>query len=317
MNTPPLTGEAHREVGPVSPEESGQRLDVWLARRAPDISRARWQEWIKNGRVTLNGLTRKPNHPVSVGDSARVVIPPPEASPLTAEAIALDIIHEDRDILVVNKPAGLVVHPAPGHASGTLVNALLFHCRDLEGIGGEKRPGIVHRLDRETSGVLVVAKRESALMQLARQFKDRTTTKEYLAVVWGVPNPPTGAIKAAIGRDPVHRKKMSVRAAHGRPAVSHYRVYEKLNGAALLEVRIETGRTHQIRVHLAHIKHPVIGDSVYGRKRPPDPGVPAKRHMLHAWKLRIRHPTTGEDMLLEAPVPPDFQDVVAYLKTPA
>lgn len=306
--------EASREQAMlVSPDDAGERLDAWIARRDPAHSRARWQELIKSGHVLVNGAGRKANYAVRGGDEIRAVIPPPEDTSLRPEHLPLDVIFEDGDLIVINKPAGLVVHPAPGHARGTLVNALLHHCADLTGIGGEKRPGIVHRLDRDTTGVMVIAKNDAAMQELARQFKDRATRKEYIALVWGAPTPPRGTIQAAIGRDPVHRKKMSVRAEGGRTAVTHYRTIESLGAVAVIQLRIETGRTHQIRVHLAHIKHPVIGDAVYGRKRPPDLPRAVTRQMLHAWKLTITHPRSGETITFEAPWPTDIKELIHAL----
>ncbi|HMP90539.1 MAG TPA: RluA family pseudouridine synthase, partial [Kiritimatiellia bacterium] len=198
-------------VGPAPEACRGHRLDAWLSRQHPEISRARWQELIKSAAVSISGKPRKPNYGIQPGDVAHVVIPPTRDSELAAENIPFEILHEDADMIVINKPPGLVVHPAPGHESGTLVNALMHHCGDIAGIGGEKRPGIVHRLDRDTSGVLVVAKNDMAMMSLSSQFKDRTTGKEYLAIVWGKPSPAAGTIKTTIGRDPIHRQKMSTR----------------------------------------------------------------------------------------------------------
>jgi len=295
------------EIGPATEADRESRLDAWLARTHPAISRSRWQELIRQGHVTVNRVAVKPNRPVSSGDLVRAFIPEPENTSLHAESIALDILYEDPDLVVINKPAGLVVHPAPGHESGTLVNALLHHCRDLAGIGGEKRPGIVHRLDKDTSGVLVVAKNEQTMNALSAQFKARSTTKEYAAVVWGTPRPSAATIRMPIGRDPVHRKKMSVRSAHGRDAVSHYKVLKQLGPASLLAVKIDTGRTHQIRVHLAHIRHPVVGDLLYGRKRPESLDMPVSRQMLHAWKLSFVHPASGLRVSFEAPWPDDFK----------
>lgn len=299
----------------VTTEEAGERLDAFLSRRYPERSRSRWQELIKAGHIRVGGSTRKSNYSLRAHDEITGQIPPPEDIRLTPEEIPLRVIYEDADLIVINKPPGRVVHPAPGHASGTLVNALLHHCADLAGIGGEKRPGIVHRLDRDTSGVLVIAKNEAAMHHLARQFKDRTTKKEYIALVWGMPSPARGTIDNAIGRDPVHRKKMSVRSERGRAAITHYRVMKSCGPVSVIQVRIETGRTHQIRVHLAHIKHPVVGDEVYGRKRPPDLPIPVPRQMLHAWKLTITHPRTHEAMSFEAPWPEDMQHVISSLPT--
>jgi len=314
MTAAPTPGDRIVTIGPATADDSNYRLDSWLTLRHPEFSRARWQELIKSGRVFINRTERKPNYSIQPGDCAEARIPPPENIELTAEDIALDVIFEDTDLIVINKPPGIVVHPAPGHASGTLVNALLHHCDDLEGIGGEIRPGIVHRLDQDTSGVLVAAKNDQAMKSLSDQFKSRTTKKEYVAMVWGIPSPSSGTIRTTIGRDPVHRQKMSTRSKAGRDAVSHYRVVENLGEVSLVKIAIETGRTHQIRVHLNHIKHPVVGDRVYGKKHPPELPVPVIRQLLHAWKLAITHPRTGEAMTFEAPWPDDMKTLIKELK---
>ena len=297
------------------------RLDTVLARTRTELSRARWQEEIKADRVTVNGLPGRCKMRVGPGDVIDWTRPPPTPVETAPEDIPLDVLFEDADLIVINKPPGLVVHPAPGHPGGTLVNALLHHCPDLPGIGGEQRPGIVHRLDRDTSGVMVVAKNDGALHALAHQFKDRTTKKEYLALVWGTPRAATGTIHTRIGRSDRDRKKMAAFPvdagdddAHGKEAVSHYTVVESIGPVSLLRVRIETGRTHQIRVHLAHIRHPVVGDTVYGRARDE---VPAPRQMLHAERLTLTHPRTREAMTFTAPPPADFAAVIAALKAGA
>lgn len=263
-------GERLVTIGPASTEDKGSRFDTWLTYRHPEFSRARWQDLIKAGRVTIGGAAHKSNYSVQPGDRAEARIPPPENISLVAEDIALNVLFEDADMIVINKPPRIVVHPAPGHASGTLVNALLHHCDDLAGVGGEVRPGIVHRLDQDTSGVLVVAKNDTAMMHLSGQFKSRAAKKEYVALIWGLPSPQSGTIKTTIGRDPVHRQKMSTRSTIGRDAVSHYKVMELLGPISLVKIAIETGRTHQIRVHMNHIKHPVVGDTMYGKKHPPE-----------------------------------------------
>jgi 23S rRNA pseudouridine1911/1915/1917 synthase len=288
------------------------RLDAWLAEEEPEHSRARWQALIKEGLVTVNGKAVKKNRHLCEGDRVAWQIPAPVEAVPQPEDIPLDILYEDHDVIVINKPAGLVVHPAAGNETGTLVNALLHHCTDLTGIGGEKRPGIVHRLDKDTSGVMVAAKNETALNELSRQFRYRETEKEYLALVWGIPAEKRGTVRGTIGRHPIHRKKMAADVRNGRDAVSHYEVMEPLNDAALVRVRIETGRTHQVRVHMAHIKHPVIGDTVYGRARKSN--IKANRQMLHAAKLSFAHPKTDKRMLFEAPLPEDFQKVLERLR---
>jgi 23S rRNA pseudouridine1911/1915/1917 synthase len=299
----------------VQPGEAGARLDVWLGSRKPDLSRARWQELIKTGHVRVNGQARKPHYEIRENDVVDYEIPPPEPTELVAQDIPLDILFEDSDILVLNKPPGLVVHPAPGHSDGTLVNALLHHCKDLKGIGGEQRPGIVHRLDRDTSGVLVIAKNELAMARLAAQFKSREVRKQYAALVWGQPAPASGTIKTLVGRSPHDRKKMSAKPASGRPAVTHYETIQKFPESSLLRVRIETGRTHQIRVHLAHIGHPVVGDAQYGRARTTNRPVHAARQMLHAEQLAFSHPSTGLPMEFRAPIPEDMQALLKQLET--
>jgi len=295
-------------------ETASRRLDTWLAENEPEHSRARWQTLIREGLVTLNGKTAKPNSGLQSGDRVEWTIPAPVTTEVLAEDIPLDIIFEDDQLIVINKPAGLVVHPAAGNETGTLVNALLHHCTDLTGIGGEKRPGIVHRLDKDTSGVMVVAKTEQAMNELAGQFKKRETEKIYLAVVRGIPQPSTGQIQAAISRHPILRKKMAVHMNRGRHAVSNYKVIEKFPNAALVQVRIETGRTHQIRVHMAHLRHPVLGDRLYARKQAADPVWPA-RQMLHADSLSITHPATRERMTFIAPLPPDMAEVLSVLRS--
>ncbi len=249
-------------------------------------------------------------------------VPPPEPAEPLPEDIPLDVVFEDAHLLVVNKPAGLVVHPGAGANRGTLVNALLGRVRDLSGVGGVLRPGIVHRLDRGTSGLLVVAKDDETHRALVRQFAGRTVEKEYLALVLGRPARPSGSIEAPIGRDPIHRQKMSVRATRGRPARSEYRVRESFDGATLLLVRIHTGRTHQIRVHLASIGHPVAGDATYGGTRPPSSRRAAAREALsslarpalHAARLAFVHPATGDRLSFEAPLPADLREVVERLR---
>ena len=290
------------------------RLDAWLGSRFPEHSRARWQELIKSGFVTVNAQVRKPSQEVREGDVIDVRIPPPVSVEVAPEDIPLAILYEDADLIVINKPAGLVVHPAPGHDSGTLVNALLHHCTDLKGIGGELRPGIVHRLDLDTSGTLVVAKNEQAMMHLAAQFKGRSVRKEYVALVWGRPRPPSGRIETLVGRNPHDRKKMSARPHAGKPAVTNYETLGAFGEVSYLRVRIETGRTHQIRVHLAHIGHPVVGDRQYGGARRAQLPAPAERQMLHAERLAFQHPRTGKELEFVSPLPDDMKNLLAALK---
>lgn len=299
----------------VTPEQTGRRLDVGLGLLCPDLSRSRIQSLIRDGHVRLNGTPAKPSQKLSATMVIELEVPAPVPVAVTPEAIPLDVLYEDADILALNKPAGLVVHPAAGHASGTLVNALLAHCPDLGGIGGELRPGIVHRLDRDTTGVMVVAKHAQALQSLVNQFRHRQVLKEYLALVWGRFEPPAGRIETLIGRSPRNRKTMSATPAVGRPAVTVYRTLERFAAASLLSLRIETGRTHQIRVHMAFKGHPVIGDTQYGRQHPGRlPGAMPARQMLHAHQLTLAHPRTGVAMTCTAPLPADFENLLSELK---
>lgn len=294
----------------VSPAQAGQRLDVFLA-GASGLSRARIQRLLADGHVLVGGRPEKPRHRVSVGEAIQLRIPPATPLDLTPEAIPLDILYEDDDLIVLNKPPGMLVHPGAGRTSGTLVHALLAHCRTLPGIGGAERPGIVHRLDRDTSGVLVVAKTEAAHHFLSGQFKARLVKKRYLALVHGQVRHDSGRIEAAIGRREHDRKRMGVRERGGRQARTAYHVVRRLAGMTLLGLDLETGRTHQIRVHLSHIGHPVVGDRVYGgrreRSRSALPGPRAPRQMLHAWRLGFRHPRTGDWCEFTAPIPEDLR----------
>ena len=282
-------------------EQAGWRLDRYLALALPQFSRSRLQALIRAGDVHLQGETARTRETVHAGDVVRLTEPPVREIEAQAEEIPLQILFEDDDLLVLNKPAGLVVHPGAGNQTHTLVNALLHHCANLSGIGGKQRPGIVHRLDKETSGCLVVAKNDAAHQHLSRQFAEREVKKIYLALVAGTLKRLRGTIDAAIGRHPVQRKKMAVHPTKGRVARTDYRVLQAGGGVSLVECAIHSGRTHQIRVHLHHIGHPVIGDSLYGKK------VAAPRQMLHAWKLGFTHPRTNERLFFEAPVPEDFR----------
>lgn len=266
----------------------------------PDFSRVRIQAFIRGGFVLVNGSPTRPSQTLRGDDKVEVSVPD-EVEPAVALAqnIPLDVLHEDASILVLNKPAGLVVHPGAGNADGTLVNALLFHCAGLSIIGGVERPGIVHRLDKETSGCLLIAKSDSAHRSLSGQFADRLVQKTYLALVEGVPRMPHGKIDAAISRHAVHRQKMAV-SDRGRSAMTGYRVLASSNGKALLECQPRTGRTHQIRVHLKHLGHPIVGDPLYGRR-----GANT-RHFLHAWKICFAHPDTGKALEFCAPLPEEF-----------
>jgi len=284
------------------------RLDSWLASIFSDLSRARIQQLIKEGFVTLNNQRVKANAKPKPGDIYTVLLPPPVSAVPQPQKIDLDILYEDEDCIVINKPAGLVVHPAPGHFDGTLVNALLYHCRDLQGVGGVERPGIVHRLDKDTSGVMVAVKNDRAMAGFVGLFQSGAMRKEYLALVHGAPAQSAGSISSLIGRDPLNRKKMAVVKVNGKHALTHYRIARRMDELSLMDCRIETGRTHQIRVHMKMLGTPVIGDALYG-KAALDKKLPVvpQRQMLHAFRLSFRHPITHIDLVLEAPMPQDFK----------
>jgi 23S rRNA pseudouridine1911/1915/1917 synthase len=298
----------------------GVRLDTFLREKFPDTSRGAWQRLIEEGHVLINGKPAKLTHSPRAGET--VVIHSPEAKPATAqpEEIPLDILFEDKSLLVLNKPAGLVVHPAAGHDDGTLVNALLHHCQgSLSGIGGVARPGIVHRLDKETSGCLVVAKNDPTHLALSEQFAGRLVKKIYNAVVCGTPTPDSGEIHGAIARHPIQRKRMAIVPDNeGRDAHTSYRLLEKLNASALVEAQIHTGRTHQVRVHLQSIGHPVVGDDTYGarpnKKLTESTGYTAPRVLLHAKELSFTHPRTQKEMHFSAPLPADFKAALRSLR---
>lgn len=287
-----------------------QRLDKLLLARNPDFSRSRIEGLIKSGFVTVNGaVAEKAGMKVAEDDEIEVEIPPPVPAIPQPEDIPLDVIYEDSEMLVINKAPGMVVHPAPGHIGGTLVNALLFRCPDLSGIGGVTRPGIVHRLDQYTSGAMVIAKSQKAMSSLAKAFASHTSVeKTYIAVCRGRPRLDSGRIENFIGRHPVDRKRMAILDNGGKRAVTNWRVVKSVDGLSVIECRIETGRTHQIRVHMASLGCPVIGDAVYGRPALDKRISPAPaRQMLHAWKLKLWHPTEGRQMEFEAPVPEDMK----------
>ena len=293
----------------VERERAGLRLDRFLALELTDFSRARLQTLIRSGFVRLNGKTPRPRDLVRAGDIAELTEPAIEKIEAEPEQIALEILFDDDDLLVLSKPAGLVMHPGAGHRQHTLVNALLAHCKNLSGIGGKERPGIVHRLDKETSGVLVVAKNDSTHRDLSKQFAARTMQKIYLVLVDGIPRKSSGVIDKAIARHPVHRQRMSIARRQGRAAKTEYRVLRSGSGMSFLECTLHSGRTHQIRVHLHHLGHPVLGDKSYGGKR----AGPFPRQMLHAWKLAFRHPRTSEVMTFEAPIPTDFAEALGQI----
>lgn len=290
-------------------DEPERRLDLFVA-RVCGVSRSAAQRLIDEGRVMVNGVPLAPGDRLRAGDEVAIALPPPEDEHPQPEAMPLDLLYEDEHLLVVNKSAGMATHPGAGRRAGTLVNALLAHRPGIASAGSDpKRPGIVHRLDRETSGVLVVAATAAALRSLQRQFRQRKVDKRYLALAYGYVSPERAAIEAPIGRDPVHRQRMAV-LPEGRKARTEYRVLRQLEGCSLLEVRLLTGRTHQIRVHLASIGHAVVGDRVYGPKRQ---AIFAPRQFLHAWRLALDHPATGERMTFRAPLPTDLGQVLEAL----
>jgi len=294
----------------VVPKDRAQlRLDRFLARELPGYSRSRIQQLVRAGFIRLNRATTRPRHLVRSGDEIELTEPPLEKIDYQPEPIPLDILFEDNDLIVINKPAGLVVHPGAGHREHTLVNALLGHCATLSGIGGKERPGIVHRLDKETSGCLVVAKNDIAHRELSKQFAARTVEKIYLALVAGKLRKAADVIEEKIGRHPVHRQRMRVTCLRGRTAKTEYRVIRSSDQASLIECRLHSGRTHQIRVHLHHLGHPVLGDKVYA----PRVAKNFPRQMLHAWKLGFHHPRTGEWKRFEAQLPADFKEAMAMV----
>ena len=284
-------------------EDAGKRLDAWLAERT-ELTRSAVQKLAEDGRVMAGGKPLTKNTRLTGTEAVSLLLPEPEAVEIVPQDIPLDVVYEDDDVIVVNKPKGLVVHPAPGHPDGTLVNALLYHCGDsLSGINGELRPGIVHRIDRDTSGLIIAAKNDFAHVRLAAQLQDHTLARTYRCIVTGNLREDAGTVNAPIGRCPADRKKMAV-VAGGRNAVTHWQVLERYPGAAYVECRLETGRTHQIRVHMACIGHPILGDTVYGSKKPV-PGLNGQR--LHAVGLRFLHPRTGVPVELTCPLPEEFQ----------
>lgn len=294
---------------------SGARLDAWLAAKcAPALSRSRIKALLEEGNVLAGGAVPQPKAKLPQGVTVEIRIPPPAKAEPDAQDIPMDVLYEDGSVIVINKPPGMVVHPAPGHGAGTLVNALLFHCGDLKGVGGVERPGIVHRLDMDTSGILVAAKDEQSLNSLMEQFRSRTTEKRYAALVHGKPSSLSGTVSSLIGRHPRDRKKMAVDPpGGGKEAITHWKVDRFLGKTTLLGVKIDTGRTHQIRVHLSHLGMPIVGDQTYGKPQLDKmiENCPS-RQMLHAAEFSFIHPVSGKRMHFEAPLPADFMEVLKH-----
>ena len=313
----------------VNPQDSNQRLDAYLASRELELTRSRIQGLIDQGKVKVNGRATKPSHRIRSGELIEIEIPPLRKTEVLPENIPLDIVYQDQDLLVVNKPAGMVTHPASGNYSGTLVNALLFHCKDLSGVGGVQRPGIVHRLDKDTSGLLVVAKNDFAHLSLSGQLKEKTLFREYLALVWGKMPQKKGLISAPIGRLVTDRKRMGVTSVKSREAATEYEVKESLLTCELLQIRLQTGRTHQIRVHLSYLGHPVVGDPEYGgrskwidtlkKSKQKDLAEEIleriKRQALHARKIGFVHPRTGQYLEFQSRIPVDIADLIEFIKS--
>ena len=291
------------------------RLDRWLVSQRPEQSRTSIQNFINSGLILINYKTAKAKTPLKKGDNIQIWLPPPEPLPyLKPEKIPLDILFEDKDIIVINKASGLTVHPAPGHKTGTLVNGLLAHCKHLPGINGKLRPGIVHRLDKDTSGCIVIAKSQEALVNLQLQIKSRIVSRKYLAVIHGAPKENEGTIIANIGRNPKDRKKYSVVNENiGKYARTHWKLIQQFGNYSLVKFKLDTGRTHQIRVHCSYIKHPILGDPLYGRCK----NLPCnlRGQALHAYKLGLIHPINGNEMIFEAELPDEFQKLLRVIKT--
>ena len=295
----------------ITAEESGERIDALLARALPSLSRSQLQKLLEQGAVTLDGRGLKKNFRCSAGECYELILPEPDDLPLIPQNIPLDVVYEDEDLIVVNKVRGMVVHPAPGHPDGTLVNALLWHCGDsLSGIGGQRRPGIVHRIDKDTSGLLIVAKNDFAHQRLSAQLADHSLCREYEAVVRGSFREDSGTVNRPIGRHPVDRKRMAVTDKNSKPAVTRWQLLASYKGYSHILCRLETGRTHQIRVHMASIGHPLLGDYTYGS---PSPEKGLEGQCLHARRLRFVHPRTGQPMCLETVLPEYFTDVLSRL----
>ena len=292
----------------VSFEQEGERLDKYLALIYEKQSRSFFQKIIKENLVLVNGKAQKANYRISAEDTVSVTIPKAQEIEIVPEDIPLDILYEDEDVLVVNKPKGMVVHPSAGHYTGTLVNAVMYHCKEsLSGINGAIRPGIVHRIDMDTTGALIVCKNDNAHVKIAQQIKEHSVTRRYCGIVNGVVKEDTGRIEGAIGRHPVERKKMAINEKNGKPAITHYKVLERFNNHTYMEFELETGRTHQIRVHMASIGHPLLGDTLYGSGKNP---YHLQGQTLHAMVIGFIHPSTGAYLEVEAPLPEYFQKLL-------
>ena len=295
----------------ILPDRADERVDACIARLVSDVSRSAAQRLCEDGQVLLNGAPAKKNVRVAPGDVLELTLPEPQPTQAQAEDIPLDVAYEDADVIVINKPKGLVVHPAAGHWEGTLVNALLHHCKDsLSGVGGALRPGIVHRIDKDTSGLLIVAKNDFAHQKLAAQLQDHTLARTYVCIVCGNLREDAGTVNAPIARDKNDRKKMAVR-PDGKPAVTHWQVLARYPGYTYVQCRLETGRTHQIRVHMASLGHPILGDTVYGHKKPE---LGQNTQCLHAKELTFRHPRTDEPVTVTCPLPEEFERVLQVLE---
>ncbi len=300
------------ELTIITAEVSGPRVDAWLSEQVPGLTRSAAQRLLAEGQVTRDGVAVKKNEKITAGNVYTVVMNEAVDVPLVAQDIPLDVVYEDEDVIVVNKPRGMVVHPAPGHPMGTLVNALMYHCGDsLSGVGGAKRPGIVHRIDKDTSGLIIAAKNDMAHLALSAQLADRSLSRVYEAVAVGNFREDSGTVDAPIGRHPNERKKMAVIAQNSRPAVTHWQVIARYRGYTHIRCKLETGRTHQIRVHMAYLGHPLLGDEVYGHAKLPEKGLTGQ--CLHARELKFIHPRTGEQIHLETELPDYFQDVLRRL----
>ena len=303
--------EEREELLVAGPEDRDFRIDLWLSEMFPDKSRSFFQKLLKESAVTVNGSSVRPSYLLREEDRVLVCFPEPELLEIRPENIPLDIVYEDEDVILVNKPKGMVVHPAAGHYSGTLVNALLYHCRDLSGINGVLRPGIVHRIDRDTTGILIACKNDAAHLSISSQLAAHTNTRAYHAIVCGNLREDEGTVDAPLGRDKKDRKKMAIDYAGGKEAVTHYRVLERFGEYTFIECRLETGRTHQIRVHMASLKHPLLGDSVYGSGKS---RFATEGQCLHAYLFGFVHPRTGEKMEFSVPDPPYFEKILNSLR---